>query len=748
MKFQVIYTLLFLSVTVIVLQSLSGGAAANGLGDRTGSPIGGAAGCSCHGGGAFSPTISVVVKDAALNTVTEYIPGASYSLEFSVAASAGTPAGYGFQALAISASNNSNAGSMTSVSSANTQITNFGGRQYAEHLGINPSGIFTVNWTAPAAGFGSVNLYSRGLAVNGSSSSGDQQTSSNLLTLSEQTSISYAASSYCSGASNPLPTLIGIQNGLFSAQPTGLSIVPSTGLVDVSNSQTGQIYTIIYTYNGSDTTTTQITINATDDPSFSYSASNYCQAENDPFPSITGLFGGTFSSDAGLSINTANGLIDLSQSLPGIHNVLYTTNGICPDSTTVSVNIVAFEDASFSYGSSSYCQNAVNPIPSAISTNGTWTASSGLAIDSLNGQIDLSNSSAQVHNITYTTNGSCRDTVTQSIAIIAAQDASFSLPDTFYCQGEPDVLPTILGDTGGLFSSITGLDLDTLSGLIDLTNSTAALHSITYTTNGPCPAVQTLQVQLNNPDDATFTYPSAVYCIDAVNPIPTFLGNGVFSSNPGLSIDTSSGSINLSASIAGSYSIQFASSGVCPDSSINSIDIQDLQVDSFSFVDTLICINQGQNPVLAIVGASNGTYSASPSGLVWLNTSTGAIDLSLSQTGNYLILFTPNDTCALPAQANLDLSMCGAQHLLESSATLQLYPIPSTGTVFLQSNQSIATSTISVFDILGNIVYFGQHKIDADIPFRIPLGLLAAGNYYLKVEDVSTSRTFKLIIQP
>ena len=131
MKFQVIYTLLFLSVTVIVLQSLSGGAAANGLGDRTGSPIGGAAGCSCHGGGAFSPTISVVVKDAALNTVTEYIPGASYSLEFSVAASAGTPAGYGFQALAISASNNSNAGSMTSVSSANTQITNFGGRQYA-----------------------------------------------------------------------------------------------------------------------------------------------------------------------------------------------------------------------------------------------------------------------------------------------------------------------------------------------------------------------------------------------------------------------------------------------------------------------------------------------------------------------------------------------------------------------------------------------------------------------------------------
>ncbi len=92
--------------------------------------------------------------------------------------------------------------------------------------------------------------------------------------------------------------------------------------------------------------------------------------------------------------------------------------------------------------------------------------------------------------------------------------------------------------------------------------------------------------------------------------------------------------------------------------------------------------------------------------------------------------------------------MCGAQHLLESSATLQLYPIPSTGTVFLQSNQSIATSTISVFDILGNIVYFGQHKIDADIPFRIPLGLLAAGNYYLKVEDVSTSRTFKLIIQP
>ncbi len=748
MKFRCIYAALFLFIAVFVLQSRSGGAASSGLGDRTGSPVGGAAGCSCHGGGAFSPTISVVVRDASLNIVSSYTPGGSYTLAFTVSAAAGSPAGYGFQGLAISATNNTNAGTMTAATSSNTQISNFGGRQYAEHLGINSTGIFTINWTAPAAGFGSVNLYSRGLAVNGSSSSGDQQSSSNLLTLSEQTSISFAAVSYCSGGSNPLPSILGNQNGFFTAQPAGLSIATATGLVDVSNSVPGQLYTIIYTYNGSDTTTTQMNIIESDDPSFSYAASAFCQTVNDPVPVVSGALGGAFTSAIGLTINPATGHIDLSQSLPGIYNVWYTTNGACPDSSSVPISIIAFEDASFSYSSSNYCQNAANPIPNVSSLNGIWTANSGLSIDSLNGQINLAASSTQLHNITHRTFGSCADTVTQNITIVAAQDASFSLSDTFYCQGEPNVLPSILGDTGGIFSSTSGLDIDTVSGWIDLSTSTAALHTISYTTNGPCAAVQTLQLQLNSPDDASFAYPSLVYCINALDPFPSFVAGGVFASGTGLVIDSLNGTIDLSASVASSYTIQYSTSSACPDSALISLDIQALQVDSFGFSDTLICVNQGQNPIIAVTGAANGNYSATPAGLVWINSGIGEIDLSLSQVGYYQVVYTSNDTCALAPQVGVDLSFCGAYAFLDTAAEMQLYPVPSKGLVFLQSNQSNELSKIAIFDILGNIVYFERTNLEADVPWAIPLDFLAAGNYWLKVEDAQASRTFKLVIQP
>ncbi|MBQ4803323.1 hypothetical protein J8L88_10730, partial [Aquimarina sp. MMG015] len=93
-----------------------------------------------------------------------------------------------------------------------------------------------------------------------------------------------------------------------------------------------------------------VTVNNQDDASFSYSASAYCASDADPTPTITGLTGGTFSSTAGLSINTSTGQIDVSASSPNTYTVTYTTAGTCPNSSNASVTINALDDASFSYG--------------------------------------------------------------------------------------------------------------------------------------------------------------------------------------------------------------------------------------------------------------------------------------------------------------------------------------------------------------------------------------------------------------
>jgi hypothetical protein len=116
--------------------------------------------------------------------------------------------------------------------------------------------------------------------------------------------------------------------------------------------------------------------------------------------------------------------------------------------------------------------------------------------------------------------------------------------------------------------------------------------------------------------------------------------------------------------------------------------------------------------------------------------------------GYYQVVYTSNDTCAFAPQVGVDLSFCGAHALLETAAEMQLYPVPSKGLVFLQSNQSNELSKIAIFDILGNIVYFEQTNLAANVPWAMPLDFLAAGNYWLKVEDAQASRTFKLVIQP
>ena len=248
----------------------SNGAAAMGLGDRTGSPISGAGSscANCHSGGSFNPTISIDVKDAGLNSVTSYIPGDTYTIEYNVIAGSGSPSGYGMQAVTLNSSNGA-AGNIFSPSSPNTQVTSFGGVQYLEHQSVSSTGTFQTSWTAPLAGTGAVSIYARGLAVNGNGgTSGDDASTSVLLGLTEvvPTTISYPGTPFCENAINQNPVQTGEPGGAFSA-PVGLDINSGTGVINVGNSTQGT-YQVDYVYSQG-TTSFSITINPTYDVSTS-----------------------------------------------------------------------------------------------------------------------------------------------------------------------------------------------------------------------------------------------------------------------------------------------------------------------------------------------------------------------------------------------------------------------------------------------------------------------------------------------
>ena len=103
-----------------------------------------------------------------------------------------------------------------------------------------------------------------------------------------------------------------------------------------------------------------------------------------------------------------SGVIDVSSSTPGTYTVTYTTNGTCPNSSSVSVTINALDDASFNYSTAAYCVDASDPTPTITGLGGgTFSSTAGLSITAGSGAIDVSSSTPGTYTVTYTTNGTC-----------------------------------------------------------------------------------------------------------------------------------------------------------------------------------------------------------------------------------------------------------------------------------------------------------------------------------------------------
>ncbi|MFM9952090.1 MAG: choice-of-anchor V domain-containing protein [Saprospiraceae bacterium] len=173
MKFHFIYTFFALTLAAVLFMGTGSGAGANQSVDLTGSPLGGGVFCSlCHGGGSFAPTLAVQVLDNG-TPVTAYEPGKTYTLRTAITAGSGTPARYGFMAVALTGATNQGAG-VFGTPPAGMRKTTISNRVYVEHNTPSMANTFEVEWTAPAAGTGDVRFYSAGNATNNNNgTSGD-----------------------------------------------------------------------------------------------------------------------------------------------------------------------------------------------------------------------------------------------------------------------------------------------------------------------------------------------------------------------------------------------------------------------------------------------------------------------------------------------------------------------------------------------------------------------------------------------
>ena len=151
----------------------------NGIAGRVGSP--GETTCNtsgCHIGNALNAAGGSITISAPTLANWQYFPGAVYPISVTVSR-AGCPIfGVGFEALR---STGANAGTLTAGSGTTLKTATILGNSRTNIVhtlngGTSSTGskTFTFNWTAPAAGTGTVTFYAAGNATNGNgSTSGD-----------------------------------------------------------------------------------------------------------------------------------------------------------------------------------------------------------------------------------------------------------------------------------------------------------------------------------------------------------------------------------------------------------------------------------------------------------------------------------------------------------------------------------------------------------------------------------------------
>jgi gliding motility-associated-like protein len=340
----------------------------------------------------------------------------------------------------------------------------------------------------------------------------DTYTQTNYITVNpqENASFSYSGSTFCLSGADPSPTITGTAGGTFTSTPAGLALNPSTGQITLASSTAGT-YNVTYTTSGPcpANSTVSVTITSSATANFSY-AGPYCSDGTDPLPTIAaGSSSGTFTSTAGLSINSATGLVDLSASTAGTYTVTNTiaATSSCPAATaTASITINAVPTPVIT-GNSSICNGSNSILTATGGTGFTWNTGATTA------SITVTPAVTTTYTVTASNSG-CTATATFTVTVTTPAAATFSYAGP-YCQTSSDPSPTFTGGgTAGTFSSTAGLVfVSTSTGQVDLSASTAGTYTVTNTlpATGPCPPVTaTASITINATPVPVISGPSSV----------------------------------------------------------------------------------------------------------------------------------------------------------------------------------------------------------------------------------------------
>lgn len=406
-------------------------------------------------------------------------------------------------------------------------------------------------------------------------------------------SISYAGSPFCTSGGNATVTQTGQGGGSYSST-SGLTIDPATGEVNLSASTPGT-YTVTYTFsNGSctNTATTTLTIapqpvlTITDPAPVCAPATIDLTAAAITAGSTPGLSFAYFTDAAGATALSNPDVVTAS----GTYYIQGTTATGCKTTIRpVTVTVNPQPVATIAYTGSPYCaaQTAAATVTHTGQGGGTYSSTPGLSINPSTGEVNIVGSTPGTYTVTYSfTNGTCSNTATATLRIDPLPVLMITDPAAVCAPGTVNITaPTITaGSTPGLAYNYY---IDP-AGLVTLSKPESISTSGTYYIQGVAPSgcvtgIEAVNVVINLQPTATIDYSSSPFCVNAGGTgtvTQTGLGGGVYTSSPaGLSINATTGAIDISNSTPGTYTVIYSfNNGLCSNTTNASISILPMPV--------------------------------------------------------------------------------------------------------------------------------------------------------------------------
>lgn len=306
---------------------------------------------------------------------------------------------------------------------------------------------------------------------------------------------------YCAGSTNSTAFTVSPAAGSFVVWTDANGVSVATGnsfTATIAGSYTAQAFSVADTCAGPQVVAT-LTQTPLPNANFSYPENTLCVGANSILPNNIATNGGVFSANNGLTINTSTGAF--TPNTAGTYTITYIVGNVCINSSSVDVVVVAPPPTPQSnVDLLNVCANQTNT--AAFSITNAQANATYFWIDAAGDTVHIGTSfvPTQIGQYTIATETTVAPfcsggTASVELAQLALDQAEINYSSTIFCVDNTVLLPTLIGTVGGIYSANNGLTIDANTGAF--TPNVAGTYTITYTTNGNCPATDNITITVN-----------------------------------------------------------------------------------------------------------------------------------------------------------------------------------------------------------------------------------------------------------